>query len=293
MPACHSPFHFTLALLALAGWLPPRLAQAHGDLDGRLTQSSALIAAQPDDANLRLKRADLRRQHQEFDAALADLDVAERLGAERRMILLARTRVFSDAGRTTNALQTADELLAVEGNSPEGFVLRARCRFKLNQIKGAVEDYDAALARIASPEPDLFLERARAQAALGQLANAVKGLDEGMVRLGEIAALQLAAIEYSRQGADFDAALARVEKLTAQAPVKEPWLVLRGEVLAQAGRLTEAKAAFQRALSGMESYPTAKRGLEQTIQLQARAREGLVRVEARLAKKVKSVNPSS
>ena len=109
-----------------------------------------------------------------------------------------------------------------------------------------------------------------------------------MTRIGEVPALQLVAIEYERQRADFAAALARVGKISAQQPVKEPWLVLRGEILTQAGQLTESKAAFQQALDGIGKYSAARRGLDQTTQLQTRAHEGLARVETRLARKSKT-----
>lgn len=284
-------FRRPTALVALlfatlfCGHLP---AHAHGDLHERILKLTAQIAAQPAEATLLLQRADLRRQHGEFPGALADLDAAAKLKTDRCIILLAQTRVFSDAGQITNALRAADEFLALESNSAEAFTLRARARFKANQVQGAISDFTSALGLSSTPEPDVYLERARVQAALGQLAQAASGLDEGVARLGEVPALQLAAIEYDRQRADFAAAIARVDKLVARHPVKEPWLVLRGEILAQAGRLPDAKAAFQQALSGIENYPTAKRGLEQTIQLQARTREGLARVEARLIRKSNS-----
>ena len=270
-----------IALLVLAAWLRPVAASAHPGLDEGIARLSAQISAQSDGASLYLQRADLHRQHAEFDAALADLADVARLKPGATSVLLARARVFSDAGQTTNALRVADEFLAVESNNPEGFVLRARCRFKLNQAGGAVEDFTAAIAKASPPEPDLYLERARAQAALGQIPGAVKGLDEGVTRLGEVPALQMAAIEYERQRAAFTNALARVDKLLAGAPVKEPWLVLRGEILAQSGRLDEARAAFQRVFDGIENYPPARRNLELTRRLETRTRENLARIQAR------------
>lgn len=277
-----APLHVTgPSVLLVALWLFPAAVQAHDDLHERIAQLSAQIAGQPGNARLFLQRADLRRQHGEYAGALADLADAARLKPDAGVILLAKARVFSDAGQTTNALQAADELLAVETNCAEGHVLRARCRVKLNQAKGAVEDYTAALNQIPSPEPDLYLERAHVQAALGQLSNASKGLDEGMARLGNIPALELPAIEFDRQRADFDAALTRVDVLMTNTSLKETWLVLRGEVLAQASRLEEAKLALEQALAGIDNYPSAKRGLAQTLQLQTRAKDALTHIEAR------------
>ena len=274
------------ALLVLLAQLSS--AHAHPGLDEHIARVTAQLAAQPQDTSLLLQRADLHRQHGQYDAALADLTTAAHLKPDATIVTLAQARVFSDAGRITNALASVQQFLAAEPGHPEALVIRARCEFKLNQVALAIADYSLALASPKTSEPDLWLERARAQAALGQLASAVSGLDEGMARLGEIPTLQLAAVEYERQRADFDAALVRVDKFTARYPVKEPWLVLRGEILAQGGRLAEAKEVFQQTLAGIKQYPPARLALEQTIQLQARAREGMARVEARLAKKSNS-----
>lgn len=271
------------ALLALALWLPTGTTLAHGDLDGRIAHISAQISEQPDNVTLRLQRAELHRQHAHFDRALADLNDVARLKPDARIVHLAKARVWNDTGKTTNALAAVEIFLRLEAEHPEALVIRARCRLKLGQAATAIEDFTLALSRLQTPGPDLFLERAHAQAASGQLAKAVSGLDEGMARVGEAPALHLTTIEYERQLANFDAALARVDKLIARQPAKEPWLALRGEILTQAGRLAEAKEAFQQTLAGIESYPPARRNLDLTKQLQARAREGLARVETRLA----------
>lgn len=272
----------SLAAVLLLLLAPSPSAHAHPGLDERIAQLTLQLTAQPTNAALLLQRADFYRQHEQFDAAFADLSKAEQRQPCSTAVLLARARVFSDAGQTTNALAAVQQFIATATNNASAFVLRARCRLKLNEVSAAVADYNLALKKTLTPDPDLWLERARAQAALGQFASAVRGLDEGRARIGEVPTLQLAAIEYERQGAEFGAALARVDKLTAQHPGNESWQVLRGEILAQAGRLAEAREVFQQALTEIENYPPARRGLEQTIQLQTRARAGLARAEIRI-----------
>lgn len=259
----------------------PPLARAHPGLDERIAQVNAQLAQEPQNPELLLQRAELHRQHGQFDAALGDLNAAARLKPVASVVKLAQARVFSDAGQTTNALASIQQFLAKEPSHPEALVIRARCRMKLGQVEAAIADFTLALTKSKTPEPDFLLERARAQAAAGQLANAVSGLDEGMARIGAVVPLQLAAIEYDRQRADFAAALARVGKLLANQPVKQPWQVLRGEILAQSGQLNEARAVFKQSLDGIEKYPPVRRNLEMTRQLETRIRENLARFEAR------------
>jgi tetratricopeptide (TPR) repeat protein len=282
LPSC------AIALSWLFAFVCPQQVAAHASLDQRIVEISTMMIVQPQDAALWMERSDLHRRDGHFNNALSDLDHAATLRPGWPMLALGRARIFQDEGRTADALAAVQTFLNSVTNHAEAFTLRARCRMKQHKVAEAIADYSSAIPFAPSPSPDLFLERARAQAALGQLANAIAGLDEGMTRLGDIPTLQLAAIEYERQHARFDAALGRVEKLLAKFPVKEPWLVLRGEILAQAGRLAEAKEVFQQTLAGIENYPVTKRGLEQTIQLQTRTREALARVEARLTRKSKA-----
>ena len=262
--------------VATRGW-------AHPDLEAQIARITAELAGRPKAAELFLQRADLYRRHAQYDEALRDIDVAARLKTDSPQIILARAKVFSEAGRTEEALEAARQFLAVATNHWEGFLICARACQKLNQSKEAIQNYTAAITNSPAPEPDLFLERARAQAASGDFEPAVAGLDEGMKKLGNIPSLELPTIEFEQQRKNFPGALVRLDKIIARYPVKDPWLVLRGKILEQAGRFAEARETFQKVLVDINDYPPARRTLEMTKQLEARAHDGLARVEANLA----------
>jgi len=266
-------------------------AYGHGVLQERIVKLTGEIAVWPQNAALYLQRAELYRQHQQFNEALADLEVARMLVPTMSAVSSTRARVFAESGQITNALAEVESLLKDKPEHQGALVIRARCRLALNQVQAAIDDFTRAIAASKSAEPDLYLERARACAAAGQFANAVRGLDEGVARLGALLSLQLAAIEYERQNGVFDDALARVDKILAAQMVKEPWQVLRGEILVQAGRWGLAREAFQQALAGIDKYPPVRRGLDLTVQLQARAREGLTHVEHKQPSAAEHVAP--
>jgi len=271
---------FAIFAVVLGGQLFP--VHAHGPLHERIAVVTSEIAARPQEASLYLQRAELYREHLQFSEALADLDAAGRWAPAMSVTHLARARVLAASGQTTNALAEVENFLKVEADHPGALVIRARCRLASNEAREAIADFTTAITVSKPPEPDLYLERARAQAAAGQFANAVRGLDEGVARLGAPSSLQLAAVEFERQSGAFADAVSRVDKILASQGVKEPWLVLRGEILAQAGRLGEARDAFRAALAGIDTYPPVRRGLDLTVQLQTRARAGLARVEGRV-----------
>jgi tetratricopeptide (TPR) repeat protein len=254
---------------------------AHADLEEQIAVLTAQIEKHPTAAELFLRRADLYRRHAQTDEALADLAVAEQLKPDWPSVELVRARLFGDLDRIPEALSAANKFLKAEPAHPDALAVRARCYAKLNRKEEAIADYSAALSKFTAPAPDLFLERARAQADLARLDDAVKGLDEGMAKLGEIPSFQLAAIEFERQRANFDAALARVDKVIARYPVKEPWLTLRAEVLEQSDRDEQARETLLRVLAGIEKYPEVRRSLELTKQLEIRARDALTRVESK------------
>ncbi len=254
---------------------------AHPDLIEQIAGITQQLGQQGESSVLYLERADCFRRHGEFDEALSDIAAAERLQTNATRLTLDRARVLCDAGRATESLEDIQAFLKIEPEHAEALIIRARCQARLGHAEAAVTDYAAAIARSAAPGSDLFLERAKQQATLGKLDDAVRGLDEAITHAASPPTLQLAAIEYDRKRGAFDSALARVDGFVARYPVKEPWLTLRAEVLEQAGRAREAAQTFQQVLAGIEKYPALRRSLDLTQQLEARARQGLLRTQVK------------
>ena len=270
---------WALTLAVAVSILP---AFGHADLEQQITEVTAQLHTNANHPELLLQRSDLHRRHADYAKANADLDTVDELRPNWSFALLARARTQLESSNFIAGLSTTDRFLKQETHHPDGLIVRARCLVKLQRLPAAVADFSLAIAALPTPMPDLLIERARAQAVIGRLEDAVAGLDEGLRKLGAVPTLQLAAIEYERQLANFDGALARVDRISARYPRKEPWLALRGEVLEQAGRLTEARATFQQVLSIIETYPPVRRQLDLTRQLETRVRTNLTRVEGRL-----------
>ena len=104
------------------------------------------------------------------------------------------------------------------------------------------------------------------------------GLDEGINKLGPLVTLELAAIDLELRRDNYDAALARLDVITAQSERKEMWLVRRGEILSAAGRSEEAREAFNAALTAIDSLPPARRQSKAITALQLRARSEAAKV---------------
>jgi tetratricopeptide (TPR) repeat protein len=258
----------TLALLAGTG-----STAAHDGLHERIAGLTREIERSPGNAELHLRRAELRRLHREWDAALADLERAAELDPRLDGVILVRARTLLDAGRLESARAVVESRLALHAEDPDALLVRAAISLRLGAAEDAVRDYDRAIAVLHSPEPDHYLARAELLAAMGPagVERALAGLDAGLDRLGPVAALESRAVELELVRGRYDDALARLDGIAARSRRQERWLALRGEILLDAGRTAEALDAFGAARLALDSLPlrhrtsAAMRELESTI----------------------------
>jgi len=254
--------------------------QAHGDLHEQIAAVTQRIAEHPRDAALYFRRAELHRQHEAWDSAWADLETAGRLDAALADLERLRGQVLLESGRPAEARPHLDRQLQRNPEDGLAYLFRARALFACGLAKEAARDYTRALARLERPQPQHYLERAQAQRQAGPVyyADAIRGLDEGLARLGTNVSLELAAGDIEIELKQYDAALARVDRIAAQAARKGPWLFRRGEILERARRPDEARAAYAQALAAIEALPRARRHVRMTNELEVRVRAALARL---------------
>jgi len=250
--------------------------QAHEGLHEQIAAITAKIKRDPKNASLYLQRGELHRLHRDWMRAAADYDRAERLQPGLQIVDLARGKMLFDSGKLQRAKLTLDRFLSRQPAHYEGLITRARVLVKLGARTDAAKDFTRALSLASIPEPELYLERANVVAVgVAQLPDALSGLDEGINKLGPLVTLQLVAIDLELRRKNYDGALVRLEQITAQSQRKEAWLVRRGEILKLAGRDAEARAAFNAALTAIESLPPAHRQSRSVSALELRARSAL------------------
>jgi len=266
----------TCQALAKTAWLgiliaglAPQTLSAHGDIHVQIHLINPKIKKSPS-AELYVKRGDLYRLDEDYVAALADFQRAEKLDPKLDTIYLGRGRTLFEAGRNKEALPALDHLLKMKPDHPDGRILRARVHAALDDSASALRDYDHVVATVPSPSPDCFLERSAALTKLHRPQDAVRGLDEGISRLGNLQALQLAALEIEIGLKLYDAALVRIDQAMAPLQRKEQWLTRRGEILKTAGRSEDAKAAYTAALAAIQALPSNPRNAKPTRELESR-----------------------
>jgi predicted Zn-dependent protease len=240
------------------------------------------IAKDPKNPELYFRRAELHRAHQDWDSAYADYERVSALDPRMTIVDLGRGKMFLEANWPNSAKLTLDRLLATHTNNVEGFATRARALVKLNERVAAARDYTSAINFSTEPRPELYLERAQALTGEGkeQFESALKGLDEGIEKLGPLVTLQLYAIDIEIKQGRHDAALQRLDRVSAQSPRKETWLARRGEILQQAGRQQDARKAYQDALTALDKLPPARRNVPAMVELEKRLRAAIESTKA-------------
>lgn len=252
-------------------------AQVEADIAPQIIDLTQQIQKSPRKAELYLSRGDLYRAQQKWDAAQADFDYAFGIDPRLDQIDFLRGRMFLEANWPVSAKLAFDRVLSKQPDHLEALLLRARALAKLESRVVAAKDYTRVIQLTTESRPELYIERAQVLAAEGgpNVKEALKGLDEGIKKLGPLVTLQSAAIDIELRQKLYDDALVRVEKIASTTPRKETWLARKGEILQQAGRSEDARAAFTAALQAIDSLPPGRKNVPAIAELQSRIRERL------------------
>jgi len=234
--------------LALLGGVA---AQAHPGLHHDIARASEAIEKEPSRAELYVDRAYLERLDEEFEAALADLDLALRLAPTELRVAAERGMTLSAMGRYAEAEAELSRFLRFGNGTAPVLAERAKVREHLGRKKEAVTDYASAIA--IQPDVELYMARGALQESLGDLAGAAAGYRDGIARLGEAVNFDLALIRVETARKRYDAALALIDGQLGRSAVKTDWYLRRADVLEAAGRKNEARRDREQALAEAES----------------------------------------
>lgn len=269
------PWQILAAVILSLDILP---ARGHGDLHLQIQEVTEEISKSPTDAVLYLKRGELNRIHQLYDAAMADFEQVRTLAPTNTPVSISLGRLYVEMQLPLAARAALDRYLVAEPSSSEAYTLRGRAWIQLEDPMQAARDFKRAIDHNVAPGPELFIEHSRALAMAGptQQESALAALDRGIQSLGPLVTLQLPAIDLEVDMKRYDAALARLDQLAARSPRKETWLKRRGEILRQAGRPADAQAAFRQALESLNTLPPSRRNVPAMVALEKELKQLLI-----------------
>lgn len=241
---------------------------AHGDLHNQIAEMDRRIAAEPKNAALVLRRAELHRIHREWKAADADYAKVLALQPRHPEAPWLRARASLEAGNVAAALPPLDRYVALHPAHAGARLTRARALAAAGLSREAAAEYALAIARLPDAGPDHFVEWVNAQrAAAMSPTETLATLDHGLRRLGAVPALEALALDIDLAAGQWDDALRRIDRQVSAAARKEFLLFKRGQILERAGRHDDALAAYRASLAEIDKLPATLRGLKATGQL--------------------------
>ncbi|MDA3963261.1 MAG: hypothetical protein PF961_20950 [Planctomycetota bacterium] len=251
-------------LLSALGSLP-----AHGDLSERIAILDTAITSNPDDSEALRERADLHRQHGDYQAALDDLDRATHLAPQPVTDAFARGRVLREAGRSFEALETLERCLSLQPDHTPAHIEAALAAADAGQWASAAQHWDACWDRLDPLRPQQVLDRAlahRLHAGGGPNAE-LAILEQGLERLGPLPVLSEAAIQAAAAAGDVPRALKHCRSGKSRAQRPETWLAREADLLASIGDHEGATLCRQQAITAIDGLPANVRARPATVRL--------------------------
>lgn len=251
---------------------------AHGGFDEEIKLTDTLITVAPENGLHWYHRAYLNFLHGDWQIALSDAEKAERLAPHQFPVDWLRAQALEAGGLHEAALTVITDFLTAHPSHPGGLAVRARIFMKLNKAESALVDFREALARMPNAEPDLYLEVADALQSQQLHDEAAQVLASGITKLGNIPSLVLKALDLEIATGRIDLALTRVDAMQSKAPRPEPWMARRAAILDKAGRVAEARTAWQTLADHLAKLPNLERGSHAMSVLAETAEKALANV---------------
>jgi tetratricopeptide (TPR) repeat protein len=263
--------------VAAAALAPPPALVAHPDTPRRLEEVARELEARPGAPDLLYRRGCLLldEEYANYPQALQDLTAALAASGITDARLF-RSTAFLRLGDHTRALADLDAYIRTAPGDARGYEGRFEARLAAGRRREAVADLRSAL-RI-QPRADLYSRLAGLQQEDGDPTGAIETYEEGIARLGRPVELMVALVDAAVRARATAKALEWLAVLEAEGGRRERWRLVRAEVLEQAGRGPEARAAYQEVLGLHEARAAAGGFLSQPMRLeQAQALAGLGR----------------
>ncbi|MBC8128448.1 MAG: tetratricopeptide repeat protein [Gloeobacteraceae cyanobacterium ES-bin-144] len=243
-------------------------AQGHGAHDELVSECLEMLEKTPDDPAMRHRLAMAYVHHGDWELALIELDKLDGSLTDSR---LTRARALMLGSRHEQARVLLDAILEKSSEDSQALLERARVFAALKKPTESLADYRNALNLTTIPNPEFCLEMAEILTAQNQTDEALVVIQKGLTTNGDVPTLLLRSLELETATGKYDAALSRLAVLEKQAPRPEPWMARRAELLAQAGRAEEARAAWIALKQHISELPNLQRGTPDFLALSAKA----------------------
>ncbi len=263
------------ALSLLLSLLVPSTGHADGSYHDVLNRLNGLLEASPNDDALHFQLATAHVDHGDWAACLAEVERVERLAPGKHPTRFLEGRAFCTGGDYQMALYALDDVLEAEPNHAPALAERGKVYLKLRAPEKALRDYHAAFKDKTSTQRQWYFEAASGFVALGLPETGVDLFEQGLRQAGADPDFLVQQLEAAISAQDYEIALRNADLLKDFWPRPEPWMARRAQILSQAGRANEARAAWTALHDHLMALPNLDRGLPLLIPILAEVRQAL------------------
>lgn len=264
-----APFCSFVGILILAA----SDASAHGDYHDVVEKLSKLIVAEPENAKLRYQLAAAHVGHDEWELALEECDLIEKIAPGKFQLGYFRGRSLATAKRWKEALAPLYQFIAAAPADEEAHIWRARVHSHLGETQKATADYRTALEK--SRNASHHTEFAKSLLEQNRPQEAVAALQHGLKLTREDPALLECMVECATAAKDHEAALTAIDRLIQVWPRPEPWMQRRAKRLTSMGRIEDALTAWIALDAHLKKLPTLDRAQPFLLEIQAETNAAL------------------
>lgn len=262
-----------LAFLLIA--FVPSAGHADGSYHDVLKRLNGLLEASPNDDSLHFQLAAAHVDHGDWAACLAEVERVERLAPGKHPTRFLEGRAFCTGGDYQMALYALDDVLGSQPNHAPALAERGKVHLKLRDPEKALRDYQAAFKDKTAAQRQWYLDAASGFVALGMPETGVDLFEQGLRQAGADPDFLVQQLEAAISAQNYDVALRNADLLKNFWPRPEPWMARRAQILSQAGRANEARAAWAALHDHLMALPNLDRGLPLLIPILAEVRQAL------------------
>ncbi len=253
----------------------PSTGHADGAYHDVLKRLNSLLEASPNDDSLHFQLAVAHVDHGDWAACLAEVERVERLAPGKHPTRFLEGRAFCTGGDFQMALYALDDVLEAQPNHAPALAERGKVYLKLRAPEKALHDYQAAFKEKNSTQRQWFLDAAAGLVALGLPETGIDLFEQGLRQSGADPDFLIQQLEAAIWVQNYEIALRNADLLKDFWPRPEPWMARRAQILSQAGRPMEARAAWTALHDHLMALPNLERGIPLLVPILAEVRQAL------------------
>ena len=175
-----------LVLVLILGLAVASGLSAHSDLLTQIEQLDQQIAEQGATPARLLKRGDLYRRHEDYDAAARDFEAARALDPDNEELEFFIGRLQLETGDYPTARQSIVKYLESYPDHARGWSLLGETEVRLGQPEAAADCFGQAIAQSSSASPELYRAQVLSLLAAGKSNRdgAALVVEQGLQSLG-------------------------------------------------------------------------------------------------------------